>query len=249
MSHPHHRRVDPNATFRLVVVQDQPQSCPYVDAETARMPLELPIGPVGQEFTDWMLAGGYRRSGDFVYRTRCPRCNECKPTRLIAKQFHWSKSFRRILNRGDRELTLRWQASTVDQQRVDLFNQHRVQRGLDTHDTEISVDSYHAFLVSSFGQSEELSVWMDDRLIAVSVVDVGRDCLSAVYTFFDPDQGRFSLGTYVILKQIQRAVREQLRYVYLGMYVSSNRHLNYKARFGPQQRFIEGTWRDIDVLA
>ena len=32
------------------------------------------------------------------------------------------------------------------------------------------------------------------------------------------------------------------KYVYLGMYVAENRHLNYKARFMPQERFVNGCW-------
>jgi arginyl-tRNA--protein-N-Asp/Glu arginylyltransferase len=30
------------------------------------------------------------------------------------------------------------------------------------------------------------------------------------------------------------------------MYVAENKHLNYKARFLPQQRLINGVWQDFD---
>ena len=80
----------------------------------------------------------------------------------------------------------------------------------------------------------------------VAIVDVGRESTSAVYTHFDPAAARYRLGTYAILKQIEWARDSGRRFVYLGMYVASNRHLNYKARFMPQQRLCHGRWTDFD---
>ncbi|MCG8649251.1 MAG: arginyltransferase, partial [Pirellulales bacterium] len=82
--------------------------------------------------------------------------------------------------------------------------------------------------------------------IGISIVDVGAESTSAVYTHFEPGSGRYSLGTYAVLKQLQWARQTERKYVYLGMYVTNNRHLNYKARFGPQQRLIDQTWIDVD---
>ena len=87
-----------------------------------------------------------------------------------------------------------------------------------------------------------MSIRHGDRLISISVIDVGQQSLSAVYTHFDPDFSRFSPGTYAILKQIQHARETGRAFVYLGMYVAQNQHLNYKARFVPQERFIRGNW-------
>ena len=84
-------------------------------------------------------------------------------------------------------------------------------------------------------------------MIAVSIVDVGAESTSAVYTHFAPDAGRYSLGTYAILKQIEWAKQTSRTYVYLGMYVAENRHLNYKARFLPQQRLIDDEWVDFSA--
>lgn len=249
MSHPPYRIHQPAEGYRLVVVQDQPQDCPYLPGRTARMPLEMPLGSVSPVFTDWMLARGYRRSGNFLYRTRCPACQECQPTRLATAKFQWSKSFRRVLRRGDRELHHDWRSPVADDARVGLFNRHRLGRSLDVRDTPIDGESYESFLINHFGEAEELAIFFGHRLVAVAIVDIGQDSLSAVYTMFDPEFSRYSLGTYAILKQIERAGRTGRRYVYLGMYVRENRHLNYKARFAPQERLIDGTWQTIDDFA
>ena len=234
-----------NDECKLVVIQDQLQSCPYRDGVTARMPLQLPVGNVTPAITDRLLEGGYRRSGDFVYRTQCPTCTECLPTRVNAVTFPFSKSMRRVLMRGDRELKTLWSRPVVDARRVDLFNLHREQRSLGRGD-EVDAESYQSFLVESCCDSYELQMFLDDLLVAIAIVDFGQDSVSAVYTFFDPALHRFSLGTYALLKTIQRARQSQRKFVYLGMYVAENRHLNYKARFSPQQRLIRGEWVDID---
>ncbi|MGI9473359.1 MAG: arginyltransferase [Rubripirellula sp.] len=234
-----------NAECRLVVVQDQMQPCPYLDGETARMPLRLPVGSVTPEVTDRLLAMGYRRSGDFVYRAQCPNCRECKPTRVDVEHFRRTTSMTRIKRRGERDLTHRWGEPRVDAKRIWLFNQHRNQRGLSQGSTPIDAESYRSFLSDTCCETQELAIRLADELVAVAIVDIGKTSISAVYTHFDPHAGRYSLGTYAILRQIEFAIATGRRYVYLGMYVADNSHLNYKARFQPQQRLDQGKWCDI----
>ena len=54
------------------------------------------------------------------------------------------------------------------------------------------------------------------------------------------------IDTSGALKQIDWARETGRQYVYLGMYVAANQHLNYKARFLPQQRLIDGQWCDFN---
>lgn len=228
---------------RLIVVQDQLQPCPYLSGNVARMPLRLPVGSVTPAVTDQLLELGFRRSGEFLYRPECPACRECQSTRVDVANFRWTKSFRRVLRRGNRELNCRWGPPQADHRRVALFNEHRQQRGLEVTDNEVDIESYRSFLVDTCTRTEELAMEHQGRLVAVAVVDVGQETFSAVYSYFDPAVGRLCLGTYAILKQIERAQQENRRYVYLGMHVAANDHLNYKARFRPQQRFVLGRWR------
>ncbi|TWT54418.1 arginyl-tRNA-protein transferase [Rubripirellula amarantea] len=246
MSHPKSHDVVRHQQCRLVVVQDQTQPCPYLDDVTARMPLRLPVGNVTPGAIDEMLSLGFRRSGDFAYRTECPTCTQCHPTRVNVAKFDLTRSMKRVLNRGDRELKCTWQMPEVDFKRADLFNLHRRERKLGSPDEVVSPESYRSFLVDSFCETQELSLWLSDELISVSIVDIGASSISAVYTHFNPDYHRYSLGTYAILKQIEWARRNQKNFVYLGMYVANNAHLNYKARFMPQERLVDGEWIAFD---
>ncbi len=130
--------------------------------------------------------------------------------------------------------------------RVELFNEHRNQRALNASGEPVDAPAYRSFLVETCCETKELSIAIGDRLVGISIMDVGRQSTSAVYTHFAPEASRYSLGTFAILKQVQWARRSSRRFVYLGMYVAANRHLNYKARFMPQQRLHDGRWIDFD---
>lgn len=206
------------------------------------MPLRIPVGTVTPQVTDQMLAMGYRRSGDFVYRVECPGCRECKPTRIEVEKFNMTSSMRRAFKRGERELSCSWGQPGVDSGRIEIFNQHRMSRGLGQDSGPIDADSYRSFLADTCCDTRELAITLDDELVGISIVDVGETSTSAVYTHFSPTANRLSIGTYAILKQIEWARNHQRRYVYLGMYVAGNAHLNYKARFLPQQRLSDSDW-------
>ncbi len=244
MKHPDDPATRPSVEARLIIVQDAPQVCPYLPDMTARMPLRLPVGRLRGSTTDDLLARGFRRSGDFVYRTQCPSCSACEPTRVSVADFVWTKSFRRVLKRGDQELRADIGVPQCDAQRVLLFNQHRCQRSLARGEDWVDEEGYRAFLVESCCDTFELSFYREDQLIAVSIIDQARQSLSAVYTYFDPEMARYGLGTYSILKQIELAIQTKRQFLYLGMYVAANSHLNYKARFLPQQRLVNEHWTD-----
>ncbi|TWU59015.1 arginyl-tRNA-protein transferase [Rubripirellula tenax] len=242
MSHPESPIRSTQTACRLVVVQDQLQPCPYLDKTVARMPLRLPIGKVTPRVTDEWLALGYRRSGDFLYRAECPECSECKPTRVDVGTFQMTSSMRRVVNRGDRELECYWGMPSVDANRIKLFNMHRQTRHLASDGEQVTNETYRAFLADTCCETRELAIYHGGQLVAIAIVDIGHDSISAVYTHFDPAASRYSLGTYAIMKQFQWAKEYGRRYVYLGMYVADNAHLNYKARFAPQQRLVGDQW-------
>ncbi|TWT59214.1 arginyltransferase [Allorhodopirellula solitaria] len=229
---------------RLIEVQDAPTPCPYIDSMTARMPLLYPTTPLDGDDVDRLLEGGFRRSGAMLYFTRCAPCHACEPTRVNAGTFRMSGSLKRVLRRAEKELTLTWQTPRVDEQRVRLYNAHRLGRDLGKN-PPIDAADYRAFLTDSCWPTLELEMRRRDQLIGISIMDVGRTSVSAVYTHFDPAAARYSPGTLGVLKQIEWALEHERKWVYLGLYVSSNAHLNYKARFVPQQRLIDGQWQQI----
>lgn len=217
--------------------------CSYLDGQIANLPLKLPARLLTEDEFDQAMVGGLRRSGIFLYHTACLDCSACEPTRLDVTKFVWRESFKRVLKRGDRTLELRVQRPCLDDRRLELFNLHRSQRGLGDPESRYGPEDYQSFLVEScLTQSLELSFWLGDELAGVSIVDCGNASLSAVYTYFNPVHSKLSLGTYSVLKQIEFARESGRKFAYLGLYVAANKHLNYKARFTPQERWINGNW-------
>jgi arginine-tRNA-protein transferase len=66
-----------------------------------------------------------------------------------------------------------------------------------------------------------------------------------VYSLFDPDLDRRSLGTWAILWLIERARAMDLPNVYLGYWVPQSPKMAYKARFRPAEILAGGGWREL----
>ncbi|XP_036334221.1 arginyl-tRNA--protein transferase 1 isoform X3 [Rhagoletis pomonella] len=75
--------------------------------------------------------------------------------------------------------------------------------------------------------------WLDDKLIAVAVIDILPFCVSSVYFFYDPDYSFLSLGTYGSLREIELVQQlakkvPALKYYYMGFYIHSCPKMRYK---------------------
>lgn len=230
-----------------ILVADSTEPCPYLEGETARMPVRLPLRPLAASETDERLADGDRRHGRFLYRPECPACRACEALRIDLESFAPSRGLRRVERRGDRELEVEIGRPRVDDERLHLFDRHKRLRGLDLRgEGPIGRTAYTRFLVDRPGEAAELRLRHQGRLVAVAVTDLGETALSAVYTYFDPDLARLSLGTYAVLRQARWARETGRRWLYLGLYVAGNRHMAYKARFLPHERRVAGVWRRFE---
>ena len=232
--------------FGDIVVYDRTEPCPYLDGEVARMPMRMPMGRVSLWQTDWRLAAGHRRTGEFIYQTNCPSCSACQPARVICKDYVFSKNAKRVLSKNDQQFDQKFSAPCSNQARIDLFNLHRTSRGLSVNDSDIDHEGYEWGFVRSCMNSFEIAYWQDQRLVCVALCDLGKTSLSAVYTFYDPEFAENSIGTYSILKQIQYCQNRGLEHLYLGYYVADSPHMHYKARFAPQERLIDGQWKRFE---
>lgn len=230
---------------REIVVFDSFHPCSYLPGRTARLPYRLPLGKLTPEQFDRRLSEGDRRNGPHLYRTCCPGCQSCEPIRLDVNQFHPDSTQRRMQRRGDSLLEVRIAPPVIDAERVRLFNEHRDLRGLANNDTPLDENSYADFLTDSCCDTQELSYWHNNQLVAIAIADLGANSISAVYCFYDPTFRLLSLGTYSVLRQVELCRATARQYLYLGFYIAESPHMSYKARFQPHQRLIEGHWTTV----
>jgi arginine-tRNA-protein transferase len=71
------------------------------------------------------------------------------------------------------------------------------------------------------------------------------DGLSAVYSFFSPEETRRSLGTFCILDSVNHLRHLDLPKLYLGYWVKGSETMAYKIDFSGVEIHQEGRWQAL----
>ncbi|MBE1301603.1 MAG: arginyltransferase [Alteromonadaceae bacterium] len=188
-----------------------------------------------------MLGNGFRRSGEQIYRPHCINCNACESLRIPVLWFKPSKSQKRILSKNKH-----WHVQISREDKPDYFSLYEKyinERHQDGGMFPPNKEQYEGFLFSSWASPLFIEFYDEDKLIAIAVTDDLPNCLSALYTFFDPDYEDYSLGTFAILRQIELAIELKKPFLYLGYQIDDCKKMNYKQKFLPNERFSDQSWQ------
>lgn len=224
------------------VFQTMPHGCGYFSERVARNEVIDPTDPRLASMYPDALAHGFRRSGSHLYRPRCLECQACTPCRVPVAHFQPDRSQRRCRKRNS-ELQVTVTEPGYTPERHTLYRRYLPARHAGGGMDAARASDFSEFLTCGWSRTRFLELRLADQLLAVAVTDVCRDGLSAVYTFFDPDYARRSLGTFAILTQISQATRQSLAYVYLGYWIDAHPGMDYKRRFRPIEVLRDGQWQ------
>lgn len=226
---------------RLKFYATQPHACSYLPEEQATTLFLDPSQPMDVHVYAELSDMGFRRSGDHLYRPHCQQCNACIPARIPAAGFMPNRQQRKILRRNE-DLRVRAVRPNFNEQYYNLYARYIEQRHSDGDMYPPSRDQFTTFLVRDLSFCRFYEFRLDDRLLAIAVTDVLPNGLSAVYTFYDPNEERRSLGRYCILWQIGEAARLGLQAVYLGYWIKNCRKMNYKTQYRPIELLVNQRW-------
>jgi arginine-tRNA-protein transferase len=222
-----------------------PLPCPYLPGRTERKIVTELSGTEAEALHERLSRAGFRRSHNIAYAPVCPGCQACVPIRVVSEEFTPDRTQRRIL-RANADLAVSEMPARATAEQFTLFQRYQKNRHADGDMAAMGYYDYRA-MIEDTPISTGILEFRDaqDRLLGACLTDWLADGLSAVYSFFDTDEDKRSLGTFAVLWLIGRARSLGLPYVYLGYWVPESRKMAYKARFRPSEILISGAWHRL----
>ncbi len=218
--------------------------CSYLAEREARSQVATPGFLITTAVYSELVQRGFRRSGTFTYRPRCDTCHACVPVRIDVGAFAPNRAQRRAAKQhGALEAAARPLEDRDEY--FELYQRYQEARHRDGEMDNDSREQYRNFLLQSHVDSMLVEFREAGVLRMVSLIDVLRDGLSSVYTFYEPDMAHASYGTYNVLWQIDLCRKLRLPYLYLGYWIEESRKMAYKANFKPLQGLLQGVWQTL----
>jgi arginine-tRNA-protein transferase len=218
--------------------QTLPHSCGYFAERTAQNLVIDPAAPQLDQLYGAALERGFRRAGGHLYLPHCGHCRACTPCRIDVEHFAPDRAQKRCMKRNA-DIVISESMAGYNAERHTLYERYLRQRHPGGGMDEADASDFRRFLTAPWSPTLFLEMRLAKRLVGVAVTDVCTNGLSAVYTFFDPDEHARSLGTFAILQQVALAKRRGLPWVYLGFWIEGHPKMDYKRRFRPLQ--VRGT--------
>ena len=230
---------------QLAFYASRPHPCSYLTGRDTVNLFTDPDAPMDMAIYSRLADFGFRRSGGHIYRPRCPQCQACLPVRIPVSAFQPSRAQRRTL-KANRDVQATLRPAAFDEEHFALYRRYMASRhpggSMDSPDPERYLD----FLSSPWSETLFVEFRLQGRLMAVSVLDVLSQGLSAVYTFFEPEMGTRSPGRHGVLWAIGEAQRRGLDYLYLGYWIAASPKMRYKQEYRPLELLHEGQWQRFE---
>src|SRR5262249_8517555 len=176
----------------------------------------------------------------------CPAGTACVRVPLPVRRSERARAWRRVLA-TNADLTVSREPARATDEQYALFRRYQAARHGDGDMARMDAQDYRTMLEVGAIDSFVLTVRDEGgHLVGACLTDRMLRGLSAVYSFFDPDQDWRSLGSFRILKLIDEALATDREHVYLGFWIADSRKMAYKARFRPLEALGREGWEVLD---
>lgn len=196
---------------------------------------------------DQLLARGWRHFGPHFFRYNLGIYNNeirrIIPLRVRLSEFRLSKSQLRVRRRND-DLAVTVEPVKRTAEVQELFQRHK--QRFKQHPPE----SIYSFISEDpdmeLSSTFQQAVRFNGQLLAVGFFDIAESSASGIYTSFEPDESRRSLGIFTILKEIETAISQGKDFYYLGYCYSGSSFYDYKKLFHGTEAFDwNGNWTPL----
>ena len=192
-----------------------------------------------------LAINGFRRVENWMYRPACDNCSACQSYRVIIKKFELTKSLKRVvkkLNYVDMKIV----KNVSTDEHYKLFKKYQVGRHDGGSMSKMTEEDFISMIeISSI--DTYLMEFRDSfkKLLGVILIDINKNTLSAVYSFYDTDYGKYGLGNFMITKCLLYGKDNDYKYLYLGYYIQKVSSMAYKIRFKPGQILKGNSWINL----
>lgn len=204
---------------------------------------EAELHPQPLDHYSTLAAHGFRRSGHMVYRPACEHCQACQALRIPVAEFRPTRSQKRAWAQHQ-NLQIGIEAPTYQEEHYQLYCRYQALRHPGSDMGQSSRQDYIEFLLHSHVPTQLITLRdpHTQQLLSVAIIDHLKDGLSAVYTYYAPENPRHNLGSYNILLQI--AITRQLNrpHLYLGYWIEHSKKMHYKTQYRPYETYQNGHW-------
>ncbi len=220
-----------------------PHDCNYLPYQAAITLFADPRFPKNSRLYSALADCGFRRSGEHLYIPHCDHCTSCIPVRVPVREFRPSRNQKRSWKQNQ-DLLINKREPVFNAEHYALYEKYLQCRHVGGGMDNPSPDTYMQFLTATWTETVfyEMRLHKDNTLVAVAVVDIMDNALSAVYTFFDPDYAYRSLGRFAVLFQIEEARKRGLRSLYLGYWIEDCKKMRYKNEYQPLEYYLHNDW-------
>lgn len=222
-----------------------PHECSYLPDQQAATIFVDPNANIDINTYSQLSASGFRRSGSHLYRPHCANCNACISVRVPVADFLPSRNQKRCLKQNQ-DLEIRVVDDIDTDEHYELYADYIARRHSDGDMFPATNEQYRGFLTHEWGATRFLEMRLQGQLIGVAVSDQLDDALSAIYTFYDCDHEKRSLGRFAVLHQIQRAQSLGLKHLYLGYWIKACEKMSYKSQYRPLEILREHKWLRVN---
>ncbi|PKC00054.1 arginine-tRNA--protein transferase 1 [Rhizophagus irregularis] len=194
--------------------------------------------------------------------------NKSKKDTRASSGFDLVKIINEAEDRQDWKHHLRivFEKSSFSREKYELYYKYQINIHNDDP-SEVTEGGFRRFLVNSPLQFESVNnpntpgygsfhqcYYLDNKLIAVAVLDVLPKCISSVYFLYDPDYNFLQIGKYSALREIVMAQElynaglQYLHWYYMGYYIHTCQKMKYKGQYKPSDLLDPETyeWYSFD---